>query len=383
MDMKKTVKTISTVIMALCIGFVLTNCSKDDNSGTTYYKLNGKVTLADGTIADGAIVSISSQPNAADVVARTVADATGAYSFMGLASGTYYLNAVYEPSNNNNLKSAGTVILTGKEVEVVVDADKTSDLMMEGMVSDGTFSMSYSAANVEGSTDAVSGWSWDNTHSSIAFEFPYDAVNAVFKGHFARAGFDVLEFDEANPSATKIKAWVDITSVETGSPSGMCGHGRDGIEGCIQGTYGLDVNETDTVTVFCEDGTERTNYPNTALVEYDLWGDGSATTYQKQSAINGTTGVATFEATEVTPYGNGYKAKGDFTFAGFSHSVNMYFTYFKGYTGTDWSGAEYEFSSFYGWFKFAAEADYGIVSDHVLNEDISVKLSVQFNKKIQ
>lgn len=372
MDMKRTIKTISTVIIALCIGFVLTQCGNDDEAGTTYFKLNGKITLADGTIADGAIVSISSQPNAADVVAKTVADEMGAYSFMGLANGTYYLNARFEPSNNNNLKNAGTVILTGKEVEVVVDADKTVDVAMEGMVSDGTATLNL-----------ADGWNWDNTHSSIGFEFPYDGDNALFKGQFARAGFDVLEFDEANPTATKIKAWVDITSVETGSASGVCGHGRDGITGCIQGTYGLDLDVADTVEVYCEDGTINTHYPNTELVEFDLWGDGSATTYMKQSAIVGSTGVATFEATEVIPYGTGYKAIGNFTFAGFSHPVDMYFSYVEGHEGTNRSGVATQYSSFYGWFKFAAEADYGIVSGHVLDADITVTLAVQFNKALE
>lgn len=375
--MKRVFKTISALLLAICIGFLFTQCNKDDDTGTTYYKLTGKVTLADNTVADGALISISSTPNAQNVVSRTVADAAGTYSFMGLEKGTYYLNATYEPSNNNNLKTTGTVILTGKEVEVVVDADKTSDLVMEAVVSDGTGTVSYNVTNGDNNS-----WVWDNTHSSIAFEFPYDAANAVFKGQFARAGFDVLEFDEANPTATKIKAWVDITSVETGSPSGFCGHGRDGITGCIQGTYGLELDPADTVDVYCEDGSLNTSFPNITLGDYDLWGDGSATYYQKQNSIIGSTGVATFVATEVTPYGTGYKAKGDFTFAGNTHSVDMYFTYVEGYEGTNRSGAAVQYSSFYGWFKFAAETDYGIISSHVLDADITVKLSVQFNKTL-
>lgn len=369
--MKKTLKTISTLFLAFSIGFILTQCKKDEDTGTTYYRLTGKVMLADNSVADGAIVMLSSQPNAGDVVAKTVSDEDGNYSFMGLANGTYYLNARYEPSNNNNLKSAGTVILTGAEVEVVVDADKSSDLVMAGMVSGGT-------ANFK-----LAEWSWDNTHSTIGFEFPYDAFNAVFKGHFARAGFDVLEFDEANPSATQIKAWVDVTSVETGAPSGVCGHGRDGITGCIQGTFGLDLDPADTVDVYCEDGSLSTHFPNTALEDYDLWGDGSATTYQKQSAITGSTGVATFEATEVTAYGTGYKATGDFTFAGVTKSVDMYFTYLEGYEGTDRSQNTVQYVSFYGWFKFAAEADFGISSGHIGDAMVTVNLSVQFNQIVQ
>ncbi len=365
--MKATFKTFSTLFLAIIIGFILTQCKDDENTATKYFKLTGKVSLPDNTVADGAIVMISSLPNAGNVVAKTITDESGNYSFIGLANGTYYLNARYEPSNNNNLKNAGTVILTGVEIEVAVDADKTADIVITGAVSGGTANFSL--------TD----WVWDNTHSTIGFEFPFDAVNAVFTGQFARAGFDILEFDEANPSATKIKAWVDITSVETGAPSGVCGHGRDGITGCIQGTFGLELTVADTVDVYCEDGTLNTSFPNTTLADYDLWGDGSATTYQKQSAIIGSSGVATFEATEVSAYGTGYKATGDFTFAGTTKSVDMYFSYLEGYTKDDQTKA---YVSFFGWFKFAAEADFGITSSHIGDADVTVNLSIQFNKNL-
>lgn len=362
--MKKMVKTLGIVALLTGFALLLSECKKDE---TNYGKLSGTVTL-EGTAADGAIVTLSTEANAANVVARVVADASGVYSIMGVEAGSYFLNATWEPSNNNNLmKSTHTVILTGVETEVSVDGDKTVDIAMAGAVSGGDVLFDASE------------WIWDNTHSTFEFEFPYDAFNAVFTGHFATAGFDELYFDEANPENTSIKAWIDITSVETGSASLPCGHGRDGITGCIGGTFGVEFDPADTVDVYCADGATVTNWPNEELVEYDLWGDGSETSYMKQHAIVGNTGVATFESTSVIAYGTGYLAKGVVNFAGSSATVDLYFNFIEGY---EKESNTTQYSSFYGWFKMAAAADFGIISGHVGDSDVTVKVSAQFNKAV-
>jgi len=362
--MKNIARILITAMAVTIMGVFFTQCDKE--TSTPAAKVTGKITLASGAVADGAVVVISSEPNAATVIARTITDELGMYSFLGIENGTYYMSARYEPSNNNNLKSMGTVVLTGKEVEVTVSGDQVADITMAGMVSSG-----------DGVVSLSDGWIWDNTHSTIGFDFPYDEFNGLFKGHFSRAGFDVLEFDEMDPAATKIKAWVDITSIETGSASPPCGHGRDGITGCISGSFGVDLDVADTVNAFCQDGTLLTNWPNESKENYDLWGDQSATSYMKQSAIIGSTGVATFESTSVEAYGTGYHAKGDFTFMGVSKSVDMYFSYIEGY-----SSSSKEYSSFFGTFKFAALADFGVTSGHVGNASINVSLAVQFNKAL-
>lgn len=365
--MKKLVKTLGVVALLVGIAILLTECSKDE---TKYGVLSGTVTL-DGTAADGAIVTLSTQANAASVVSRVVADASGAYSIMGVEAGTYFLNATWEPSNNNNLmKSTNTVILTGIESEVSVDGDKTQDIAIAGAVSGGDVVFDLAE------------WAWDNTHSTIGFDFPYDAFNAVFTGIFGRVGFDELQFDETNPENTVIKAWVDVTSVETGSASPPCAHGRDGITGCIGGTYGVEFDAADTVDAYCTDGTMVTNWPNEELVAHDLWGDGSATTYMRQNSIIGNSGVATFQSTSVTAYGTGYLAKGVVNFAGASAPVDMYFNYVEGYEGEDRGGNAVKYVSFYGWYKMAASADFGIVSGHVGDADVTVKISAQFNRAL-
>ncbi len=365
--MRKVLKNFGLIASVICITILLIQCN--DKEETKYGTLSGSVGLEDGTVADGAIVTLSTEANAANILARVVVDENGMYSIIGIQSGTYYINAKWEPSNNNNLlKSANTVILSGVESELTVEGDQTSDIVLAGLVSDGN-----------GMVDLDDGWVWDNTHSMIGFEFPYDAVNAVFSGHFSSVGFDEMNFDETAPQNTVIRAWVDITSVETGSPSPPCGHGRDGITGCITNSFKVQKDPADTVDNYCSDGSVYTSWPNEELEEYDLWGEGAVTTYMKQSAIVGSTGVATFVSTEVTPYGTGYLAKGDFTFAGVTKNVDMYFSYLEGYTNDDNTRT---YASFYGWFKYAALDDFDISSGHVGDAEITVKLSAQFNKPL-
>lgn len=354
------------VLAVFCMSLLFVQC-KDDADTTTYSTISGKVSLDASTPADGAIISLSTQPLGANVVARVVADAEGMYSIIGIADGTYYINATFEAMNNNNLKSAGTVVLTGAEVEVAVSGNTTQDIAMAGMVSGGTTNF------------ILDDWKWDNTHSTIEFEFPYDVLNAVFTGHFSTAGFDALDFDEANPTATKIRMWVDITSSETGAPGG-----RDGINGCMVGYFGVVKNPADTVTIYTPEGDLVTNWPNEEKSPYtgDLWGDGSATTYEKQSSVEGTSGVALFEATEVIPYGTGYKAKGDFTFAGATEAVDMYFTYLEGFEAENRSGALTKYVSFYGTLKFNPLSQFGVSSGHLGDADVIVKVSAQFNKAV-
>ena len=359
-------KTLYIIVALMSVSLLVMQCG-DEESGTSVSKITGDVML-DGAAAGGAIITLSDAPNAANVIATTISDSMGAYSFMGVENGTYYLNARFDPNNTNNLmKSASAVILTGSEVEVAVDGDVEKDVDIVGMASTGTGTISTNGGSV-----------LDGTHSAIAFEFPYDGVNAVFKGHFATVGVDAIEFSEADPSTMSVKAWVDLTSVETGAPSGFCGHGRDGITGCIQGTFKVETDDADTVMVYCEDGEMETGYPNTEGVAYDLWGDGSTTSYEKPSAIIGATGVATFKISAATAYGSGYKATASFTFAGTTQNVDFYFSYIDGYQKES-NGVTTSYNSIYGWFKFNPDA-IGVSSSHLGTNDVTVKISAQFKK---
>ncbi|MBN2350067.1 MAG: YceI family protein [Bacteroidales bacterium] len=366
--MKMNIFKLSFLLLA--VAFTITQCDKSSDT-TKVSGIDGIALLDNSDPADGAVVVLSSEPNASQIVNQVVAGVDGSFSFAGVDNGTYYLSARYNTENQNNLKSTGFNFTTASEIEVTVDGDDvTQNLELVSNVSTG-----------DGVVDITDGWVYDDTHSTIEFEFPYDAFNAVFTGHFARAGFDVLSFDQANPTSTTIKAWVDVTSVETGAPSPAGGHGRDGITGCIAGSFGVDLDPADTVSNYSMDGTEYTNWPNENLVDYDLWGTGvETTTYQKQNSIIESTGVATFESTSVSVFGDGYVAVGNFSFAGETHPVNLYFHYIEGYVNNDNTKV---YSSFFGWFKFAALADFGISSGHVGSSDVTVKLSAQFNKTLE
>jgi polyisoprenoid-binding protein YceI len=367
--MKKTIRILGIITFLAGIAVFIVQCKKDDS--TKYVKVYGTVTLNDATVADGAIVILSKTANAADVIAKTITDTAGKYTITGINEGAYFLSAKYEPSNNNNLKSAGTVILTGPEAEVKVSGDTKADFVINALAPSGTAII-----------DITNGWIYDATHSTIEFQFPFDGTNAVFTGHFATTGLDVLHFDEANPANTHISAWVDITSVETGAPSNPCEHGRDGITGCIVSTLKVQKDKADTVQNYCSNDSVLTNWPNETLVSFDLWGTGtSTTTYKKQHSIVNNTGVATFKITSVTAYGTGYVAKADFTFAGVTKSVNLYFNYLEGYSKDNTAGtSNVKYVSLYGFFKFAALSDFGISSGHIGVSDVTVKISVQLNK---
>lgn len=371
--MKKTIRNLGISVAFIGFAIILVQCGNKNDNSTKYGSLSGTVTLGDGSIAGGAIVIVSKQPNAADIVARTVTDTAGAYSVVSLEEGTYYLSARYEPSNNNNVKkSAGTVILTGPEQEVTVSGETSSDLVISELVPSGNAVIEVAKGK----------WVYDDTHSMIEFQFPFDAVDAVFTGHFSRAGLDEFNFDEANPANTKIKAWVDLVSVETGAPASPCpdGHGRDGITGCIASTFKVQKNPADTVQNFCtENDSIITSWPDETLADYDLWGDGSSTTYTKQKSIVGNSGVATFVSTDVKAYGTGYVATGNLTLAGVTKSVKLYFNYLEGYNNSTQTTT---YCSFYGFFKFAAAADFGITSGHIGSNDVTVKLSIQLNKAL-
>lgn len=331
---------------ALAFVLIFTQCNSVDYSTPS---VSGLATLDDGSPAAGAIVSISTEPNAAAVVSTAIADADGNYELFGIAKGTYYISATYNSANTNMQKSMGFTFTTASDYEVTLKKNDSQTVAVElvSNTSDGTAVI-----------DLADGWEWDNTHSMIAFEFPYDVENAPFSGHFGEVGWENLKFDEANPSNTDFTAWVYLPSIETGSPTIPPGHGRDDINGCIMGTFGLELNEADTM--------DNGYYPEDAAMTDDNTG----------------TGYARIKSKTVSAYGNGYKAICDFTFHGFTKEVTLYFDYIDGFEGEDRSGNPTKFSSLEGFFKFNALADYEIDSGHVGDAEVTVKVSLQFTKTL-
>ncbi|MGB0432224.1 MAG: YceI family protein, partial [Bacteroidia bacterium] len=216
-------------------------------------------------------------------------------------------------------------------------------------------------ANGDAIVDQDGGWVYDGTHSNINFEFSYDAGNADFKGLFGEAGFNAFKFDESTPANTVIDAYVYLPSVETGSPTlAPNGHGRDDINGCMMGTFGVEPREADTL----DDGSGY--YREDAAATEDHTGSG----------------YALLKSKSVESYGDGYKATCDLTFNGNTGEVVLYFKYIEGFQAEDRSGNLTQFSSFEGFFDFAAQADFGIESGHVADEIITVDLGIQWTKTL-
>ena len=347
-------KTLLTTLFLMLIALVSFQCGKDDDNKTeaaTTATIEGVVSYDGSAKADGAIVSLSTEPNAAKVVSRVVADENGKYSIIGVAEGTYYVSAKFNTGNTNNEKSLDNFVFeTAAEVEVKVEAGATvvaKDLALVANAATGT-----------GKIDLTDGWEYDATHSTISFEFLYDASNALFKGHFADVAFadkyeateeNLFKFDQANIAATAFTARVNLPSIETGSPGG-----RDGLSGCVRKTFGVVLDEADTTAT----------------------GDYNAT------AISDPTGFAYLICKSTTAYGDGYKSICDFKFNGKTTQVELYFRFIEGYEGEDRSGNAMKYSSLQGWFEFNPLADYGISSGHLKETDVKVMASVQFIKAL-
>ncbi|MFY0673239.1 MAG: hypothetical protein JXQ87_07535 [Bacteroidia bacterium] len=337
-------------VLAL-IGIVgLTQCSTEVDYDSD--SIAGVVKLNTGDIANGAIVYLSTEPNAANVVFSSVAGTNGAFSFAGLTAGTYYLSAKYNSANQNNAnKRPSFNFTTGADVDVEFDGSTvTQDLELIGNVENGNAIV-----------DMEDGWVFDNTHTNVNFEFDYDAENASFKGLFGEVGFDAFKFDEAAPANTVIDAWVYLPSVETGSPTlAPNGHGRDDINGCLMGTFGVEPREADTLT----DGSGY--YREDAATTEDHTGSGYARLTSKS----------------VMAYGDGFMATCDILFRGQTSEVKMYFKYIEGFEAESRSGDPTQFSSFEGFFDFAPKADHGAESGHLLDEIVTVDLGIQWTKKL-
>lgn len=333
----------------LFIGAItLTSCNKD---AVIVSEISGTVTFVDGA-ADGAIVYLSTAPNAAAVISTVVANADGKYTFMAVEDGSYSISAVYNTDNMNNMKSNGLKFMTAADVDVTIEESAVvQDITVVSNTSTGT-----------GSVDLANGWAWDDTHSSVGFEFAYDADNAIFVGQFGNldwtnatgTDFTMFKFDEANPANTSFSARVNLAWIETGSPTLEGGHGRDHINGCIAGTFGIIKTESDTTD----------------------------TGWVNETAISHPTGYAYLTSKSVVAYGNGYKAVCDFTFHGLTTEVDMYFQYIVGHEGEDRSGNPTAYSSLQGWFTFNALADHNIDSGHIGTGDVKVTASIQFTKAL-
>lgn len=339
---KKLLLAIAGIVV---FGLLSTSCSDDDTTTATAVEVSGKVMYNTDMAAGGAVVYLSTSANAAEVIGTTIADSAGTYSFKNVAEGTYYLTSLYN-TENTNLKAGEIAMLfqTATDVEISVgSAAVTQDISLVSNTASGTAVV-----------DVTDGWTFDQTHSSVGFNFPYDEQNAPFYGQFGVYEVVAFKFDEANPANTSIVINLDMTSVESGAPGG-----RDGLNGCIPHTIGV---------TFKEDAD---------LTPADTTADGDYT----ESAIVGTTNIATFTSTAVVAYGNGYKATGNMAFNGKSASVDFYFQYIEGFEATK-NDITTKYSSFQAYCVIDALGDFEVVSGHVGEAMVTITASLQMKKTL-
>ena len=171
-------------------------------------------------------------------------------------------------------------------------------------------------------------WKGDKSHSSVKWETKYYDAGAMLTGRFNN--FNVkINFDQVNPANTKINAWVQLSTFNTGEP------GRDayGKSGC--------------------------NYMG---VKFD--------TIQKTPSVVLAPQVATdtawFNSTSCKKYGTGYMVTGNFIFRGKTIVVDMPMTYTGIKTATNTTtGKKTDRAGFYGKFPINALTVFGVPSTSI------------------
>ena len=313
-------------IAIITTGLIIVSCSKKEDK---LANVSGTVTYGDNLAADGAVVRISNDLEGTDVINSVIADADGKYLISGLNNGTYYLSANYNTDNVNNLKSTGFNFALEAPVSVSVSGDMTQDLQLVNAAPAGNDTIN----SFNGT------WLFDKPHGGVNWSTAYYGDNAVLTGKFTSYNIDI-SFTEANPESTIIKAWVQLSTALTGEP------GRDHLGGCLNGYLGV---ATDTLA----DGTYYVSDPSTD--------------------------TAYFNSTSVAPYGDGYKATGDFTFRGVTKSIDMYFTY----TGQADYSADGDGSAikggFSGEFDIMAKSDFGVASTAIADK-VHIAVSANYRK---
>jgi polyisoprenoid-binding protein YceI len=318
---------VSTFIALIAFTTILFQCDKE--SEVMFYKISGLITYAGNIPADGAIVSISSDESGATVINKVVAATDGTYLLDGLASGTYYLTARYNTENQNNLKSEGFNFVTAEPISVDVSGNITQDITLVNKVG------GNEAVNTEDGS-----WWFDKAHSNVNWKTAYMGQNAMLTGKFTTFGIDI-DFDESNPEATTILAWVQLSTANTGEP------GRDFLGGCLNHYLG---------------------------VVLDTLPGGDYYIFDKS------TDTAYFKSTNVSVFGDGYKAVGDFTFRGITKSVDLYFNYIGQADFSSASDGSDIRGGFSGEFEFLAISDFQVTSTSIADK-INVKINANYRKR--
>jgi polyisoprenoid-binding protein YceI len=327
MKTKFKLNRVSLFIALIASTAIFFRCDKENEE--MLYKISGIVTYVDEIPADGAVVTVSSDESGVTVINKVVAGSDGAYLLEGLAGGTYYLTASYNTENQNNLKSEGFNFVTAEPDSVEVSGNITHDITLVNKV----------GGNEIVNTEDGSWW-FDKAHSNVNWATAYMGENALLTGKFN--AFNVaIDFDESNPEATTISAWVQLSSANTGEP------GRDYLGGCLNGYLGVVLDTLPGGDHYISDTSTDTAY---------------------------------FKSMSVSVFGDGYKAVGDFTFKKITKSVDLYFNYIGQADHSSAGDGSSIRGGFSGEFEFLAISDFLVTSTSIADK-INVSINANYRKR--
>ncbi len=350
----KTLRFLLTFFLLATLSLVFVTCGDDDDDDVAplQFDISGTVAFPDfnGTMqnARGAVVYLAKNATSptTNYDLSTVANASGSYTFENLEPGDYFMFSNFNTENTNvNGRIVGINFDSGEGLLFSIDnADVVQNM---------TLSSIDQAVNFVVDTREGGDWDYDASHSNIDFEFPYDEFNATYSGRFD--AFDIaVYFDKDNLSSSSIDATIDLLSVNTSSRGGRDSFFDASVEswnsGCLASTFGVDFTPDDPpIQGFDGIPVESTRY-------------------------------ASFTSTSIETYGDGFLAKGNFTFNGQTNQETLFFRFIEGFQGTNRSGLDVRFSSFDGILEFDALDDYGIESSHLGDKTVTVHISNQVNK---
>jgi polyisoprenoid-binding protein YceI len=363
----KTLRLFSLMTLVLVLlSVVRCSDSKSDPvtlgtlSGTAFYPNSAGTNVA----APGAYITLLSGASTVQVV---VADNTGKFTFPELAAGEYALSGSYyvEPTHTGG-RLTGLNFTTAADVAVTMtSADQTVDLdlVTEGQsgvdldVIDINYAWNGSSAFVQ-----TGAWTYDATHSPINFEFAYRGKEADFNGTFSQLNKVDINFDVADPAASSIDVSVDLMSFDTRSPGG-----RD------PRTTVADTPPFNPLTQFTEYGCIVNS---TFGVITD---SGTAPTDGVPQVITGPTRYATFVSTSIAKYGDGYIAKGNLVFRGFTVPIEMWFKQVPAWTDPS---NNRRYTGFEGKFLMDAKNKWSITSTSLNEAIVRMQVSIVCYKQL-
>jgi polyisoprenoid-binding protein YceI len=368
----KTIKLIPILTLVFTMLFVI-SCS-DNETPAPLVKLTGKVTYTDpsGQTANaaGAVVYLATGTAATTTYEQsTIADANGAYTFSNLPANSYYINSVFKTDNKNLAARLTGMTFTSAEGAIVVIAavDATQDLTLTSIGQSGstiealTLNYTWTGTAFANNPTTAGTWQLDALHSPVQFEFPYRGNEAEFSGGFSQINKFVVNFDPANLATSSIDVEVDMASINTRTPGGR--DNRTTVAdvptfapntlftelGCIAGTFGITAdNATPTEAV-----------PQTITIDTDRY--------------------AKFKSTSIAKYGDGYVAKGNLVFHGFTVAIDLFFKAVPVWLD---SSNNRKYSGFEGKFVMAPKKDFGITSTSINDAVLNIQISIVVYKQL-